>query len=216
VFAQNVPGAVAQGGNINIALPHGLDGKFVRVGFNGTNPEGNGFLSLAEVQVMGGQLPNVARNPLAVASQSSTGFGGDAARAIDGNTDGNYGSNSVTHTNSDTNAFWEVNLGKDFGVDEVILFNRTDCCGDRLSNFRVSIFNDGNEVYGENFLGIAPTQLRFDVPNLVGDRVRVQLNGTNFLSLAEVQVFGAEIPEPTTGLLGLIGVAALARRRRAA
>ena len=29
---------------------------------------------------------------------SSTGYGGDAKRAIDGNTDGNYQANSTTHT----------------------------------------------------------------------------------------------------------------------
>jgi hypothetical protein len=169
---------------------------------------------------MGGELANVARNPLAVATQSSTGFGGLASRAIDGNTSGNYGDNSVTHTNSDTNAFWEVNLGDDFVVDEIILFNRTDCCGERLANFRVSLFDGVTEVFGQNFAGISPTMNRFDLPGngFVGDRVRVQLNGTNFLSLAEVQVFGVEavLPEPATALMGLLGVAALARRRRAA
>ena len=31
-------------------------------------------------------------------TQSSTAFGGDARRAVDGKLDGNYGHNSVTHT----------------------------------------------------------------------------------------------------------------------
>jgi hypothetical protein len=51
--------------------------------------------------------------------------------------------------------------------------------------------------------------------NTYGQIVKVQLNGTNYLQLAEVQVYGDQtpIPEPSTffmlgtGLLGLIGYA---------
>src|SRR3954452_15332870 len=45
------------------------------------------------------------------ATQSSTGWGGAASRAVDGNTDGNFFDNSVTHTLLEANAWWEVDLG---------------------------------------------------------------------------------------------------------
>jgi len=60
-----------------------LKGRFVRV----TNVGNNAFLHLAEVQVFSNGK-NIA--PKGKASQSSTAFGGPAARGNDGNTDGNY------------------------------------------------------------------------------------------------------------------------------
>jgi hypothetical protein len=69
-----------------------ISGRFVRL----YQTNGN-YLSLAEVQVMeSGQ--NIAT--LGTATQSSTGWGSSADRANDGNTDGNYNNNSVTHSGS--------------------------------------------------------------------------------------------------------------------
>jgi hypothetical protein len=45
------------------------------------------------------------------AQQSSTGWGGDPRRAVDGNPDGNYGANSVSHTENQAQAWWQVDLG---------------------------------------------------------------------------------------------------------
>ena len=67
----------------------------------GNNLTGNGVLSLAEVEVMGsasgagsatplGYLTNWAQQAGVVASQSTTGAGGVASRAIDGNRNGHY------------------------------------------------------------------------------------------------------------------------------
>ncbi len=53
------------------------------------------LIHLAEVEVYSGGT-NVARN--GKASQSTTGYGGEAARAIDGNTSGEFANNSVSHT----------------------------------------------------------------------------------------------------------------------
>jgi hypothetical protein len=77
-----------------------------------------------------------------------------------------------------------------------VLFNRSDCCADRLSNFRVSVLDGDREVFGQTVTGALGLQQEFHVPpDTVGQTVRVQLNGVNregngILSLAEVQVFG--------------------------
>jgi hypothetical protein len=51
------------------------------------------------------------------ATQSTTAFGGDASRAIDGNTDGRYSKGSVTHSgghgDGDPEAWWQVKLAMD-------------------------------------------------------------------------------------------------------
>ena len=214
-------------GSINLLTDYGTEGQFVRVSMN--NNGGARTLELAEVEVLGGSLQNVARNPNAVASQSSTrvGSGGnDASFAIDGITDGVFLNGSVTHTNNEPSSFWEVDLGGEFLMDELVLFNRTDCCEGRLSNFRVSVFNGLDEVFGQDYFatGFVDESFRIALDDLtIGDRVRVQFNGLNndgngTLSLAEVQVWGAvHTPEPASAGLTLMALSGLAmvRRRRA-
>ncbi len=72
-------------------------------------------------------------------SQSSTSFGGNSSRGVDGNTNGNWGDNSVTHTNNEHQPWWQVDLGSVQQIGTVRLWNRTDCCSDRLSNFHVLV-----------------------------------------------------------------------------
>ena len=72
------------------------------------------------------------------ATQSSTGWGGDAGRAIDGNTNQNYSANSTSHTaDGDNMPWWEVDLGRVYAISGVEIFNRTDCCTDRLRGAKV-------------------------------------------------------------------------------
>jgi len=122
------------------------------------------------------------------ATQSSIFAGYDASRAVDGNTNGDFGVGSVAHTNADPQAWWQVDLQQSQPIDHVDVWNRTDCCGERLSNFVVSVSDDGATwtsvpVTGQ---GGTPTNVRIGRP---GRYVRVQLKGTNYLALAEVQVW---------------------------
>jgi hypothetical protein len=158
-----------------------------------------------------------------------------ASRAIDGNTDGLFGNNSVTHTDDaqpiGNPVFWEVQMPRDFQIGEIAFFNRTDCCGDRLSNFRVSIFDGATEVYGSNqFVGGGSAggifSLFENAGGIIGtgDRVRIQYLGGNnnqgpnpggiSMSLAEVQVFGRAVPEPAAAAFLMAGSLMLLRRRR--
>lgn len=72
-----------------------------------------------------------------VAAQSSTAFGADARRAIDGNENGNWLASSVTHTNQEVDPFWQIDLGASHYIDEIRIFNRTDCCQERLHDYVV-------------------------------------------------------------------------------
>lgn len=117
----------------------GAVGRFVRVEL----PR-RGTLTLAEVEVMSGGR-NVARG--GTAKQSSTGHGGEAARAIDGKTQGDYASGTQTHTvENQPNPWWEVDLGGMHPIDEVVVWNRTE--GDlsqRLDGFTVRILDAGRQ-----------------------------------------------------------------------
>jgi len=69
------------------------------------------------------------------ATQSSTAWGGTPDRAVDGNTSGSWGSGSLTHTEEQVNQpWWQVDLGTSEWIGSVELFNRTDCCSERLTD----------------------------------------------------------------------------------
>jgi hypothetical protein len=124
-------------------------------------------------------------------SQSSTAYAGDSARAVDGNTSGRYGDKSVTHTAHEASPWWRVDLGGLFSVSSVTIYNRTDCCSARLSDFRVEYLDAGGKVLAtRTHVGQAPIETKMVLAAQGVHAVRVQLNGTNPLSLAEVQVFG--------------------------
>uniref|UniRef100_A0A1I8GQJ8 WSC domain-containing protein n=1 Tax=Macrostomum lignano TaxID=282301 RepID=A0A1I8GQJ8_9PLAT len=74
--------------------------------------------------------------------QSSTAAGGVCERAFDGRTNQNYGAGSCTHTNAEK-GFWQAAIKGFARVRFVRIYNRLDCCSDRLNSF--SIFLDGQE-----------------------------------------------------------------------
>lgn len=133
--------------------------------------------------------------------QSSMGWSGDSSRAVDANTNGQYSHNSVTHTLSEAEAWWQVDLGELYDIETINIWNRTDCCTSRLSEYYVLV---SDHAFDSDDLAISKTQTNvkafyFDstagsptqlVANTSGRYVRVQLVGNNPLSLAEVEVFG--------------------------
>jgi hypothetical protein len=111
--------------------PKPVMARFVRV----ENTGAERILSLAEVQVFSGGANVAVRGQ---AGQSSIAFDGEARLAIDGSTNGDYPARSTTHTRTETNPWWEVDLGTEVPVEEIALWNRTDGgLGTRLNNFRV-------------------------------------------------------------------------------
>ena len=184
-------------GQASVSLPMPTQGRFVKVQLAGIN-----YLTLAEVRVLGSTatLSNLAQGrPV---SASSVGWSGDPARAVDGNTDGYYGNNSVSHTQADAQAWWQVDLGQSRQVQTVQLFNRTDCCIARLSN--LSVFVSASDMSARTLaqLKADPSVAQVQVQSLNGAAsvtlplaaqgrfVKVQLEGTDYLSLAEVRVLG--------------------------
>jgi len=132
---------------------------------------------------------NIAQNK--GTAQSSTACGGVSSRATDGNTSGVWDNNSVTHTDYNAGAWWYVDLAANYDVNSVILWNRTECA-ERLSNFHVDFIaaNGSTIIAQKNYSGTAGSKTVIDASATGVRFVRVQLNGTNYLSLAEVQVMG--------------------------
>jgi mono/diheme cytochrome c family protein len=127
-----------------------VNGRYVRVELPGKRR----MLSLAEVQVFHGSQ-NIARR--GKAKQSSTDFNGPAKLAIDGNTDGNFVvAKSTTHTRDSDDPWWEVDLGNSQQLDKIVLWNRTDGFGERLSDFNVVVLDGGHHSVWQTKIGPPP------------------------------------------------------------
>ncbi|MEP6671786.1 MAG: DUF1553 domain-containing protein, partial [Chthoniobacter sp.] len=127
-------------------------GRYVRV----TVPGMKKLLALAEVEVFSnGQ--NVALK--GTATQSSTAYSGDAKRAVDGKTEGDfYKGQSVSHTNTEKDPWWEVDLGSVTDIERLAVWNRTDSnLGSRLADFRVSILDEAHKPVWEQAIVTAPS-----------------------------------------------------------
>lgn len=152
-------------------------------------------------QTTSAAMVNLARGKRA--TQSSTGYGGTADRAVDGNTNGDYFAGSMTHTEEANlpQPWWQVDLGRPAQIDHLILWNRKDCCSQRLASFWVFVSDSpfpggdasallrNNRIWHYEFSGTAGPQTRIAVGKQ-GRYIRVQLSSREPLSLAEVEVFG--------------------------
>jgi hypothetical protein len=116
----------------DITVPCAASGKKVQISIP------NNYLTLCEVGVKaGGKWLNLNGMP---AKQSSTGWGGAASRAVDGNKNANYGGRSCTHTYRDRGgSWWEVELANVTTIEAVRVTNRADCCSERLNGFGVKV-----------------------------------------------------------------------------
>jgi len=132
------------------------------------------------------------------ATQSSTFTDGEAYRAVDGNSDGVWG--SVSATGIESQAWWQVDLGKSRSIDKIKVWNRLEF-PDRTSDFYVFVSDEpfksnavdatkaqvgpGRTFFTSGSCG-RPTEISV---KQAGRYVRVQLSGTNYLQLSEVEVF---------------------------
>jgi hypothetical protein len=157
----------------------------------------------SDVTTIGPQTgtPDVALGK--TATQSSTWPGAVASLAVDGNVDGVFNDNSVSSTDLDTNAWWQVDLGSSYTMNSIVIWNRTDCCQSRLSDYWVFVSDTPFEstdtpttlqaragTYSSHQTSAPSPAASIVISGAEGRYVRIQLSDTDYLSLAEVQVFG--------------------------
>ena len=79
-------------------------------------------------------------------NQSSTGWSAPSSRAVDGNTNGNFWARTSTHT-INSNAWWEIDLGKEYDIHEIKIYNRTDCCQTRINNSVIKLLHSNRKLF---------------------------------------------------------------------
>ena len=133
--------------------------RFIRIELPGTQR----VLSLAEVQIFD-DSGNVA--PKGRASQSSTDGDGEASRAIDRDTNGDFDAASTTLTKAQDNPWWELDLGADTPLEELAIWNRTDRgLGTRLADFKLLALDGQRKTVWERTINAVPSPVtRLRVP----------------------------------------------------
>jgi serine/threonine protein kinase len=135
------------------------------------------------------------------ARQSSVSGWYSANNAVDGNRDGHFHHGSVAETEEENQPWWEVDLGGVYFIDHVLVYNRTDCCGERQTDFHVFVSSEPFSSTEVQRLEVDPQVTNKRVPEQAGSPsasdvkkkgryVRIQLRARTILSLAEVEVVG--------------------------
>lgn len=109
-----------------------------------------------------GERTNLALNKVATQS-SNYNLGGVASKAVDGNTFAEYNYqdqdlNTVTHTESEFNPWWRVDLGSQSIVRQIKIYKRIDGYNGRLFDFSVSGLNNNEAVVFTESWQTTPSQ----------------------------------------------------------
>jgi prepilin-type N-terminal cleavage/methylation domain-containing protein len=103
-----------------------------------------GWTNFAEFEAYSDGV-NVAR--AGKATQAHVGWGGYADRGIDGNKAGGWADSSQVHSGNNGAFWWEVDLLGEYKIDEIIIYNRTGCCQDRVRGAKITLMaKDGTTV----------------------------------------------------------------------
>ncbi|XP_032413484.1 fucolectin-3-like [Xiphophorus hellerii] len=137
----------------------------------------------------------------------------DAYKAIDGNRNANLEKGSCTHTDTESNPWWRVDLLDSYVVTKVIVTNRGDCCEERINGAEIrignSLQNNGVENPRAATISSIPSGVSqtINIPGLMEGRyVTIVIPGSNkILTLCEVEVYGYRAP--TGDNLALLGKA---------
>jgi hypothetical protein len=125
---------------------------------------------------------------------------GAASAAVDGNIQTQWGGGSCMHTVPNAlDPWWRVNFGREVEVTGLRVYNRGDCCQNRLQGFSVYVGNNATDVLGNAACAVnqdAPVSAPYikDVTcaaPVIGQYLYIRLPGASrTLHVCEVQVQG--------------------------
>ncbi|ANW95413.1 hypothetical protein AXE80_03570 [Wenyingzhuangia fucanilytica] len=122
-------------------------------------------------------------------------YGGCAELAIDGNTNGNFGAGSVSHSAHGTNGslkWWQVDLAKNYNIETINIYNRTGY-ESRLSDITVEIKDtNGNVTFSQFYEGYPNPSQTIETGGVVGSVVKISKTSDTGITLAEVEVYGVD------------------------
>lgn len=159
-------------------------------------------------------IVNLARRPGAVASQQTSYQNNKypAKNAIDGNM------NTFNHTENVKGTWWQVEFPENCFIQNVVIYNRKDCCWDRFTTVQLDVYDEGmSPIYTKIIQRKVNDQRVFKVDNInkIGRYVRLTQETEppqNFLHMAEVQVWGTDKVKVEHGSVGYVDESGLLRQ----
>lgn len=120
------------------------------------------------------------------------GWGGHSARAVDGDRSSQWKKASCTHSKAPkgTGNWWRVMLGKPFRIEYVRIYNRLDCCSNRINGAKVYA---GGKLCGTVKYSGKPFQ-EVSCSEKTAEQVTIR-QPLNYLTLCEVEVYGYSAEE---------------------
>jgi hypothetical protein len=117
-----------------------------------------------------------------------------AGNAVDGST------SNFADTQDSAQPWWQVDTGQSYPIDQIALYNRSDCCADRLADYYIFVSDQRftstsvSDTLAQPGVWSAHETTQAGRPTVIdvgrtGRYVRIQLAGSNQLALDEVQVF---------------------------
>lgn len=207
-------------------------GRYVRVQIGSTTSTS---LALAEVQVWAFAQGGLYNASVSQSSVPTNYPNATADKAVDGNADGAIGNGSVVRTDLSPDfsptPWWQIDLGSIQRVQTINIFNRTDCCKERLNG--VWVFTSAyspiplNSTVADNlsyiwvsahYLPASPNGVNYQSLLLGGGvrYIRIQKDTNEVLNFAEVELHTEQalITTPRNGQHFATPIAeALANRR---
>jgi hypothetical protein len=129
------------------------------------------------------------------------------------------GGGSASGTTSQLNAWWNVVFDNAYPVDSITIYNCAYSCLGDINTFAVFLADgNGTTVWSSTGNTMDPSNnvMTFSPGGTVGNSLKIELDGTNYLSLLEVQAFSdptAGSPEPSTWMLLAAGIGLISFRR---
>uniref|UniRef100_A0A8C2A240 Fucolectin tachylectin-4 pentraxin-1 domain-containing protein n=1 Tax=Cyprinus carpio TaxID=7962 RepID=A0A8C2A240_CYPCA len=164
-----------------------MQGRYLNVVIPGDSKQ----LSLCEVRVYG----NVNTAGWGTANQSTTYKNSYAQYALDGK---NY---SCTHTYTQSDPWWTLDLMTTYSVNRVTITNRRDCCESRIDRAEIRVGNDSSDVSSNPICAVissipAGATYSYSCRGMKGRYVTVNIPG--YLTLCEVEVYGEDVLDRDT------------------
>lgn len=113
---------------------------------------------------------------------------------------------NISHTKAEFQPWWEVDLGRLYEIDSVTIINRRDAFQERLKEFWLLISAEpfdsphlekaSDKAVWKKYQTKHALRSKFVVPKVIGRYVRIQLEGSDFLHMAKLEMTGTPYIPP--------------------